>query len=316
MRNLFFLTGFLISLNGYTQCGTCDYLNPTGALTATSGQVVCFNTSTSSVGNVVIQSGAKLQICGGYTEVTATGSWHFWPGSVMELFNCTRFHHNGSYVDFGVNAVQAYCPFCSDSKYEENYAVVLDATVDLYTPSWTCNLTLPVELISFTIKEINNQPVLVWKTGSELNNSFFDVEYSSDGVTWESIVIIEGTGTTSEVSYYAWPIQNYSTGYFRLKQVDTDGTENYSQWISVQSKSELRVQMIQSNEAPKAIVKSNGVVNILIYELSGQLIFNQNFSSNTSGLEVDFSQFGLSKGMYLLKVNAENRTTSKRFLMR
>lgn len=316
MQRLFFIAGLLTSLLGYSQCGTCDYLNPTGALTATSGQTVCYTTSTTSAGNVVIQSGAKLQICGGYTEVFATGSWHFWPGSVMELFNCTRFHHTGSFVDFGVNAVQAYCPFCNDVKYEEDYAIVLDATVDVYTPSWSCIVTLPVELISFTIVEVNNQPVLSWKTGSELNNSFFDVEYSSDGVTWESQTVIEGAGTTSEVSHYAWLIENYTSGYFRLKQVDIDGTESYSQWVSVQNQSDLRVQMIQSNEAPKAIVKSDGVVNIQIYGLSGQLMFSQKFSSTTSGLEVDLSQFGLSSGMYLLKVNSETRTTSHRFLIK
>ncbi len=86
--------------------------------------------------------------------------------------------------------------------------------------------TLPVELISFKINSVNEFAVLNWKTATELNNDYFIIEKSLDGYDFDEVARIAGNGTINEPVQYSWqdPVRNYETVYYRLTQVDYDGT--------------------------------------------------------------------------------------------
>ncbi|QDA59042.1 T9SS type A sorting domain-containing protein [Hymenobacter jejuensis] len=94
---------------------------------------------------------------------------------------------------------------------------------------------LPVELISFTARSRNEQVVLSWATASETNNARFVVERSHDGELFEAWREVAGHGTTQNRSNYtitdAQPLSG--TGYYRLRQMDFDGTATYSPIVSV-----------------------------------------------------------------------------------
>ena len=95
---------------------------------------------------------------------------------------------------------------------------------------------VPVELVSFNAEVDENRIKLKWETASEINNSGFVVERSGDNNSFERIGFIEGKGTTTEKQEYTF-IDASITGkgkfYYRLKQVDLDGTETYSDVIEV-----------------------------------------------------------------------------------
>lgn len=122
---------------------------------------------------------------------------------------------------------------------------------------------LPVELIDFSAKEINQKVHLNWQTASETDNHGFEIERSADGKSWESIGFIKGAGNTVVEKHYHFidrqPI--YPKSYFRSRQIDFNGDYSFSETISVKMKD----LSLGFNVFP------NPVVNELQVDLPGHL---------------------------------------------
>jgi hypothetical protein len=97
------------------------------------------------------------------------------------------------------------------------------------------NTALPIELLYFNATPNQKVVDLTWATASELNNDFFTVELSIDGLTWETVLTVAGAGTTNQRTDYnnvdTRPLAGLS--YYRLKQTDFDGQFTYSDIKSV-----------------------------------------------------------------------------------
>ncbi len=105
--------------------------------------------------------------------------------------------------------------------------------------TWTAGSStsshLPIELLSFR-GELQNQNVLLqWVTASEINNDFFTIERSNDGINFSPVAYMQGAGNSNHNLYYTAtdfePLSGIS--YYRLKQTDFDGSFEYSELISV-----------------------------------------------------------------------------------
>jgi hypothetical protein len=108
---------------------------------------------------------------------------------------------------------------------------------------------IPVELISFNALVSGNNITLSWSTASETNNMGFEVERqvlytgllsesSEYGVgRWERVGFLEGKGTTAESQFYSFVDQNLNPGsyFYRLKQVDFDGSFEYSSIVEIEA---------------------------------------------------------------------------------
>ena len=96
---------------------------------------------------------------------------------------------------------------------------------------------IPVELISFTAEFVESQVTLSWSTASELNNSGFEIERKFENKEWRTIGFIEGKGTTTEIQNYSFNDDMFevyeSKLCYRLKQIDFDGTYQYSNKVKV-----------------------------------------------------------------------------------
>lgn len=95
---------------------------------------------------------------------------------------------------------------------------------------------LPVELASFTSIIDNNAVTLTWETATEVNNYGFDVERKNQSGNWEKLGFVEGGGTTNSTKVYSFiddNIINENEVSYRLKQIDIDGTFNYSKILVV-----------------------------------------------------------------------------------
>ncbi|MFP4091196.1 MAG: hypothetical protein ACLFT3_12890, partial [Cyclobacteriaceae bacterium] len=103
--------------------------------------------------------------------------------------------------------------------------------------STTMNNPLPVELVSFTVKMQGDEALLAWKTASERNNDFFEIQRSINGQDWTSLGFVEGAGDSSEPLSYAFTDEQplYGVSYYRLRQVDFDGAFEYSAVISLEN---------------------------------------------------------------------------------
>lgn len=89
---------------------------------------------------------------------------------------------------------------------------------------------LPVTFFGFSVKENNNTSLLQWKTANEINNAYFTVERSTDGVSFQPIGRVEGHGNNTGQQTYQFSDNAPSTGtnYYRLRQVDVNGSYHYS----------------------------------------------------------------------------------------
>ena len=171
---------------------------------------------------------------------------------------------------------------------------------------------LPVRLVSFTAEASEKTAVLLnWKTASELNNDYFQIEHSLDAQNFKAVGQVKGKGTLSTDTDYSFlhkldiPGGNH---YYRLKQTDLDGTFAYSQIRSV--KLPDPVTLIYPNPATDKINIEIADWKILkaveLFDISGRRIYQS--GDKKPILKID-SRFFVS-GIYTVRIKYANGTTS------
>ena len=97
------------------------------------------------------------------------------------------------------------------------------------------NNPLPIELRSFEAQPDGSEVKLLWSTASETNNAYFAIERISEGLTFYEIGSVQGSNNSNEVLHYSFTDPSPISGinYYRLKQVDFDGSFEYSPVISI-----------------------------------------------------------------------------------
>lgn len=192
---------------------------------------------------------------------------------------------------------------------------------------------LPVELIKFTAERNDADVELNWSTASEVQNDYFSLLRSTDGVNFESITTIEGHGNSLEQNDYAFIDQNAPALklYYRLKQIDFDGTENYSEIITVNAIGSdnlepSSVQIISSFPNPfvdriniKVQSEQEGTAHLQLLDLNGSVIANGQaaISANLKEqiIQLDVNA-GIPSGNYILYLNLNGSTTTYKVVKR
>lgn len=143
----------------------------------------------------------------------------------------------------------------------------------------SCSAILPIELISFNAVLKKNLVLLTWITSSEINNDYFTVERSIDGINFEVIGTLNGAGNSTAILNYQLTDDDpfLGTNYYRLKQTDFDGKYTYSEVraVSLKEKGLVRITMDpELNDFTLSIYsKENAKADIKIYNSIGQLVF-------------------------------------------
>lgn len=103
---------------------------------------------------------------------------------------------------------------------------------------------LDVKLVSFSATLVNHNTLVKWETESEINNAYFDVERSENGVNFKPVGRVQGNGTTSIRSYYNFTDvlnTNANILYYRLKSVDNNGKFTYSNIVAIRLDGKLNI---------------------------------------------------------------------------
>ncbi len=169
---------------------------------------------------------------------------------------------------------------------------------------------LPILLQSFDAELIKESLVeLKWVTSTELNNSHFIVERSQDGYDWEEVakVLAEGNSVTN-IDYVAYdnnPL--YGVSYYRLKQVDYDGTLTVFKIKTIINDQELEASIFPNptKDILNVVIEDENTYQVKLYNSVGQLI---ELPMTYSGNKVTLNTTGMEKGFYLVVV--ENGNTS------
>ena len=266
----------------------CDYINP--ILNAIPGYYTNhFHTPTEVIGHLKI-----------YRTSTTDRAWTVTSDAQVQIVIPTIGSY-GAYTTF------EYDGFTGFSGY---------ALGDVVTP----DIGLPVELINFNAKCINDIVTLNWSTASEKNFDYFEVERSSDAIHFSSLEKVISTGKSNQIKNYeykdVYPLNGIN--YYRLKQQDKGNTAAiFSNIVSSECAASYELVQIYYSSTDGIFIQSNSTEskNILfsIYEISGKLIYQEN-----KYIEQGFSKFPLNfnnklaKGIYIIKAIDSNHVASQK----
>jgi len=200
----------------------------------------------------------------------------------------------------------------------------------------------PVELVSFTARVIGQDVRLLWKTATETNNYGFDVEKRSQSTNqflekgtseWTKIGFVIGNGNSNSPKEYSYFDKNVETGkyYYRLKQIDTDGTFKYLPnifGIAIDVHAPMEFTLMQNypnpfNPATEILfsVPQPGNVNVIVYDMLGseiRTLFSEqvqsgNYRTTWDGLNDAGVQ--MSAGTYFYRMTAGEFQQVKKMLL-
>lgn len=167
--------------------------------------------------------------------------------------------------------------------------------------------TLPVQLISFDASCLDSSVKITWATAMEINNQYFTVERSTDGMNYQSMATIEGAGNSSILLNYSFidkePLS--ANSYYRLKNTNTDGTYEYSKVVSATCKRiEPSIFLYPNPNNGKFVIVGAQNAEFVIVNTFGAEILDQKISAGIA--EIDISNF--PKGIYFVWINSKNKT--------
>jgi len=185
----------------------------------------------------------------------------------------------------------------------------------------------PVELSSFTAQLANSTVNLNWHTATETNNRGFAVERKIDESSWRNVSLIDGKGTTTEKSEYSF--SESISGlvgeklYYRLRQMDFDGTETYSNVVEVSLNVPNKFELSQNYPNPfnptttiTYSLKTPTNVKLTVYNSLGQSVKTLvNKYQEVGKNNVDFDASNLTSGTYIYKLETESITSIKKMTL-
>jgi hypothetical protein len=180
----------------------------------------------------------------------------------------------------------------------------------------SCN-PLPAELVLFKAKKTELGVELEWRTESEINNMGFEIQRISGlSFQWENLDFVNGSGTILNPMEYDYLDEAPPPGinYYRLKQVDFDGTASYSDVETVNLNDNLEIIMWPTLAKNQVLFKSNQEINPSIYrlrvfDLLGRKVIDKPFEQN---LVLDISK--LQKGQYIVHISSKQPIQILRFV--
>jgi hypothetical protein len=280
-----------LNLNTYVSFGTLNYNGGSLAHTGITGTTLNLNSSLSttniSFGDINVNSSGSLDVDSDISveNLTVAGSVS---GSAIITSSYTTITGSGSMWD--ATSSSNPNPDCSAGCCQSG-----------------CATPLPVELLFFEGKKNNDNYVsLAWSTATELNNDYFEIQRSQDGFNFYQIGKIPGNGTTNTTMYYQlndkFPLEGIC--YYRLLQVDYDGSSNYHPMIRVEISNSFTQNKLFPSPARlnEPFSHSNPDVQTLyFYQSNGSLygILNRNKNGyfDLTNLPIDVDTILIAKDM-------------------
>ena len=173
--------------------------------------------------------------------------------------------------------------------------------------------SLPVELVSFSGALNGTEIKLTWRTDNEVNNYGFNIENSINNGDWSNIGFIEGYGNSNSPKYYDFSDGNINSAgeyHYRLKQVDNDGTFEYSDVITVLVSTPINFYLSQNYPNPfnpstkiDFSLPEKQMVSLRVYNTLGEMVSELvNEVREPGSYSVTFDASNLPSGVYIYRI--------------
>lgn len=170
---------------------------------------------------------------------------------------------------------------------------------------------LPISLLYFNADCNDGAVDISWATATEINNDYFTVERSADGVIWSKVGIVQGAGTSSTQNNYSLTDNNPFNGlsYYRLKQTDYDGSsETFSPVVVNCNGLHLGASVVVypnpfNNHINIAFSNiTSDEISVVLYDAIGSVVYTEKISDieNNSGI-ITLNISNVAKGIYFIE---------------
>ena len=275
------------------------------------------------------------------------------PGTAIYITNIpdfvfTSIYNNYIYVDSVINADGIAKTFAgntsSDFYYQKLWGLTGNFTISLFKKAstniasliytaWTdagsplpSGGFLPVELEAFNAKVSQNSISLNWVTATELNNSGFDIERSTDDKKFQKLSFVKGKGSSTETTKYFYTDSALDNGYYfyRLRQIDFSGTSKYSNVVEVNVSIAPNGFKLSQNYPnpfnPSTIINysvpSKSFVTIKVYDVLGKEVATLVNGEKAAGnYQIVFNADKLASSVYLCIMNAGNAVITRKLIL-
>jgi fibronectin-binding autotransporter adhesin len=177
---------------------------------------------------------------------------------------------------------------------------------------------LPIKLVSFTAYKEDDNVKLVWQTIEEKNNQYYVIEKSTDGIHYQTVSMIDGnTNSTSLLTYTEYDFKPLTgISYYRLKQVDFDGSYSYSSIVAVNFEGNLNWTIlpnpsIDGNFTILSSFSESQIIALSIIDVTGNRV--KYYSSADYAQEMKVS--GLAGGLYIVSIQTVTAVYSKKLIV-
>lgn len=166
--------------------------------------------------------------------------------------------------------------------------------------------SLPIELLDFTVTNLDDDVKVNWSTATEINNDYFLLQRSQNGSDWEDLQFIDGAGNSTSIIKYEYidinPLKG--TSFYRLKQVDFDGKSSLSEVVKIKTGNDPEVLIYPNPAKDYIIIEKYNADNIIIslHDLTGR---SYQLSSKTEGNTEKLQLNNLASGLYFIVVQSD-----------
>jgi hypothetical protein len=205
---------------------------------------------------------------------------------------------------------------------DDQYAVLRSgiSSFSPFTVSSNPSGPLPVELTAFAAKRITTAVACSWATASEKNSAYFAVERSLDGVSFREIGTVPAQGFSQTIRSYEFSDQHPMAGpsYYRLRQVDTDGSSAFSAVVAVAGSTAVSITALPNPSdghlVLHATLKAPAQLHGLVINALGQPVLTINYTlpTGTSSLPLDLSN--QPAGLYVAQLQGPQGPLTLRLL--
>lgn len=173
---------------------------------------------------------------------------------------------------------------------------------------------LPLDLLSFSGKLVNDKTKLQWVSSNEVNVSHFEVERSNNNNSWSRIGQVQAGNATGNQAYELWD-NNPTNGvnYYRLKMIDKDGQYTYSKMITIRTNGpSLQVYPNPNNGQFTIQIDNAGrSTSLQLFDANGKMVHKQQLVQGINQVNLKM----ISAGIYMLRIEDESQSHIERLII-